>query len=301
MKTVIFVIIILPALLIAQSLSKEGSIRIYSYRGTWATGATYMFYDKDTIYGGHQVSKYSIYAYWSSNNFNFSYGKIEDYFLLDSSGLIIKLRTINGKLDADTIINFNLSNGDRVEYSHFSDNNMVHYCHNNFNYKTPQKILRSKSLLFWLSRDELARRMDTLIEGIGYIKDFLDPNDHYWRQVDGGIGGPLLCYFDPKLGWLKFNSGQAYFSNKSCVELMKFVKTENINTNIFRTYLNSTNGSWVVESSMDVVLKIYSIQGYFIKDFLVKEGKSPLPIDNLEPGLFLIGNKTLGYQKIIKF
>lgn len=146
--------------------------------------------------------------------------------------------------------------------------------------------------------------VDNLYKGIGSLQYYFDIFDIFSNQLGGGLGGPLVCYYNQNINFVNENLESEYINEISgeCINISTTINHSNedrtlIYPNPANDYLNISFNN-AVQGEFLYIFSSFGVR--YIKPLEKSlEGNYLVDVSNLPAGVFylLIGKKTYRFLK----
>ena len=296
----------------SQQFVRNDARWVYNFHGYFGYGYTIIAYEQDTIIDNRLVKQFGRYhtqkMYDIEDTFKVRLGAI---FLYEDQGLV-EYSMRGAPFQAR--FNFNIELGDTLGIrDFFSSNDSLPYATryisviDTFFLDVGDRQLSSKEIeyktVYANGRDDFIR-FDTLVQYLGFLNQYIDPDDARHRAVDGGEGGFLRCYSNDELGIvqspIRGNMGfYAYDCNKFDISTSS---RNSITSNIISSYPNPVVDAWEIDNTGNEALesKFIDVNGRTLFQLQLKPGKNEFSIGQLPAGLYFLMIEGKAVEKILK-
>ncbi|MEL6256010.1 MAG: T9SS type A sorting domain-containing protein, partial [Bacteroidota bacterium] len=147
-------------------------------------------------------------------------------------------------------------------------------------------------------------RFDTLVRYLGFLNQYIDPDDAGHRAVDGGEGGFLRCYSNDELGVVQSPiRGNVGYYRYDCGRFDVVTSNRNsITPNVISSYPNPVLDAWQIDHTGHKLLdaNLIDVNGKKLFQFQLKPGKNEFSIGELPAGLYFLMIEGETVEKVLK-
>jgi len=313
MRTLMLLFACLPIFVSGQSWFPPEAEWYYTSTnpGTAGAGHIHVTVGMDTVIGGQPCQELRLVQVFGSGQP--PWGSITtdqpSMFVIEEGGLVLLLDEETSTFD--TLYNMAAVPGDRWGYPALPPmldcaGPLAH-----FSVTDTGTVQLDGQMLRWLAVDlfepipwdttMLVAVQDTIIEHMGTLNTFIDPQDRCRSQGDANIGGSLRCYSDAEIGYTHVDTWWPH-GGSECAYLPNSISenssvTFNISPNPSSGLLRIDMGGSVPRSS---TLSAFDAHGSLIINHTLRDPRTTLDLSDLPAGPYMIQvRSSFGLQSAV--
>lgn len=283
-----------------QDFGTSDSEWVYNYSGGFIAGVTKISFEKDTLIGNRQCTKFII-SY--DRALGTSLPPKQVFFHKNKKFIEFSFRGI----DFDILFNFGAAVGSNWKvYRRSHINNML--------IDSVQVRVDSISKTRINGKDLLTQKVtysgitrnfnyvDVIYESIGPKFDYLFPWDREERQRDGGEGGAVRCFYNSELGLVELDTTR--FINRFPYDCDQLVSVEEnlIPTFQLEIYPNPVVDRLHIESrqSSELKMELSDLLGRVLQQVKIYPGENSIDLSTYPPGHYVLKAGGRVIHRVIK-
>lgn len=297
----------------SQEFVRNDAQWVYNFEGAHGFGYTLISYEQDTVIDNKTVKQFGRFhtqVLSATDTISLRTGAI---FLFESNGIVEY--SIKG-MTFDTLFNFNAALGAVFDVDSLfteRDTGLFHYSTifstvtDTFSYQINGESLFAREIEYeqqYFDGRQDRITLDTLVQYLGLLRRYIDPDDLNRRVVDGGEGGYLRCYKNNDLGITESPGrgnvgGFAY----DCEDLTAATSIKDAIDNLYvSSFPNPATEILNVKNTanLSLTVELIDVQGRQLKQFILLPGENEISISHLASGIYFLMIEGGGFQKFWK-
>lgn len=283
----------------SQDFATSDAKWVYDFNGAWFQGITKIYYEKDTLVGTRQCTKFMRELETSPGNSSV----LGPVFFYNDNG---RIEFSFNAVDFDLLFNFRAGVGSTWQvYRRLENGLLIDSFQVSIDVNT-RSTINGKSLRMQIVTYSNPRRrvsyQEVIYESIGPSIDYLFPWDQDARARDGGEGGPVRCFHNNELGLVELDTSRIHSGYVYECDQLVSINGIPIPDYQLEFYPNPVRDKLQIESyeTSKLNIEIVDMLGRRVKQVEIIPGDNDVDMSSFSTGIYLMSIEGRVVRRVLK-